>query len=227
MENVNFEINRRIEFVLKDKYKAASLVQEVEDDGLYVTIPWDEDSRKLLDIGDSVEVIYYDKKSVFGFMTRVVGRKTDNIPLYKIAKPIEIYKIQRRHLVRIEFTNGVEYVQYPVNENIDKSNLIILLNEMKDKGEIKSGVTVDISGGGARLRTSQPLELNKKLILSINLPSFHLTLIGKVLRVEKELYNNKIVYHSGIEFINISENDKEKIIEFIFVRMRELRNKLV
>lgn len=227
MENVNFEINRRIEFVLKDKYKAASLVQEVKDDALYVTIPLNEEGRKLLEIGDNVEVIYYDKRNVFGFMTRVVGRKTDNIPLYKIAKPIEIYKIQRRQLVRIEFTNGVEYIQYPVNENINKSNLEKLFNEMKDKDEIKSGFTVDLSGGGARLRTSQPLELDKKLILSIDLPSFHLILIGKVLRVDKALYNNKIVYHNGIEFINISENDKEKIIEFIFVRMRELRNRLV
>lgn len=227
MENVNFEINRRVEFVFEDNYKAASLIQEVNNDDIYVTIPLNEEGRKLLDIGDEVEVIYYDKRRVYGFITKIVGRKKDNIPLYKIAKPVEIYKIQRRQFVRIEFTNGVEYVQYHVNENIDKSNLEKLYNEMKVKGEIKSGFTVDLSGGGARLRTSQPLELNKKLILSIDLPSFHLILIGKVLRVQKELHNNKIIYHNGIEFINISENDKEKIIEFIFVRMRELRNRLV
>jgi c-di-GMP-binding flagellar brake protein YcgR len=82
---------------------------------------------------------------------------------------------------------------------------------------MKNGIIVDISGGGMKAVVKEQMINGHYAIASIKIPE-NLNLLCKIVWVEKDTINRN--YRVALSFEGISERDRDKIIKFIFEKMR-------
>ena len=119
------------------------------------------------------------KKATVGFVTEVVGRRREPIPCLIINKPEHIVPVnQKREYVRLDISLPVQF------RIIDE----------KDNAEIKEGITIDISAGGALFYTKTEVNIGQKMEIKMQV---------------------------AVEFDGIDEAHRDRIFKFIFKKQRE------
>ena len=86
------------------------------------------------------------------------------------------------------------------------------------------GMGVDISGSGLRMVTEQNLPTDTLIYANFILSRFpfvYIELFGKVVRCEPITIDKKQAYSVAITFVDISPEDREKIIECVFQKQRQ------
>jgi len=223
---IDFRINNKIEFILEGNAECSSLIQDVRPDSLLVTVPLEGLQRRMLPVGETVECVYFGEGSkVYMFTLKVIERVMDNIPLYRITIPDSYDKIQRRNYVRVPLIVPVLYTE--AQDDIDK-----LLREKTPeevealyRGSWLRGSTLDLSGGGMKLNTKTPVTPGALLVLIMKADELNIAVKGRVVRCIKNMGGDQPAFHSGIEFIDIPEARRDKIIGFIFERLRGMIRK--
>jgi len=114
-----------------------------------------------------------------------------------------------------------------MDEKLDQ--IIELLSEEKEiKGVSRKGMGIDISGSGMKILVDEPVEpgqfIQTKFFLS-KYPLSFMEIVGKVVRVTSVDENDQTLYHLGIKFINLSINERERIITCVFQKQREALRK--
>ena len=136
----------------------------------------------------------------------LIGRTREvKLNLYKLSKPYNISKIQRRNYVRVDM---VEYAFYKLQN---------------DNGEEvwKKGIILDLSGGGMKIKIEEKLSLRDRVTVNIFIAETEkVQIVGEVVRVEK---SNTGEYICGLKFKEISERTRDKIIQKVFEQMRKQR----
>lgn len=206
MVNTFFYENSRIDIIWDEDKVYKSNIQEVNDDGLSISVPVLNGEYLNLKYGNEITALSYDKNGViYKFNCKIKERKKDGkILLYVTDVPYNIEKIQRRDFVRVKFVKDIFY----------KS----LNNEMLNKA-----VMIDLSGGGTRIKFKEKFELNDKIKIVINYQDEELYIETKVVRIEKALDGDWIC---GFLFDEIDERIREKIINLVFKIMREERARI-
>lgn len=120
-----------------------------------------------------------------------------------------------------------------LNEMNRKLNLVLkLLVETRlpgiDPEELQD---VNLSGGGLRMVLHEKLEVGQKLGMEIRLPLFPPSVLYTVARIARvrpmDEKSDPPLYETALHFIDISEEDREKIIRYVFQRQRfHIRNGL-
>lgn len=226
MLKVTFQVNNKVEFIFDEGGRAVSLIQDVREECFLVNIPMKAGQVKLLSIGEEIEGFYYDKDHVYMFISKVLERTLDdNIPLYKLEIPSVFKKVQRRNFVRLPASIPIRYKSYhrDMKVLIETNNLQKI--EEHYKGEWDKGYTLDLSGGGARLNLYRPLKPRSIIYMILEDKDLHVGVKGRVIRCTPFIYERQITYHIGIEFIDILERKRDKIIRFIFTKLREIKRK--
>ncbi len=213
MEDNNImEINNKIEIYTKDFELAKSLIQDIDDDSIYIATPILNGKSFPLSTGDTVKCNYNDGKgNIYNFQAKVKGRKFDKIALIILERESELQKVQRRDNVRMPFLNMMRY------SPIDKYNENILRDI--DNCEYREGQTLDLSGGGLRIKIKESLKLGQLVVLNTKINNEDILALGKIVRDETE---NKNEYVYGVKFQYIDAKIKENIIQFIFKTTRNL-----
>lgn len=212
MITVSFQINKKLEIICEDGAIAKSVIQEVDEDLIYIGIPMYGGLYYPLKQGDLIEGYYSDDKgNIYKFKTAVIGRKYDKIPLIIINKPTDISKVQRRRYVRVEYVTEISYAV--VNNYSENAKNKVLLEEF-----IKA-YSVDISGGGMRAKLSSQLKLGDYVMVSLPIENQELVICCKVVRVQRDEESKMFI--CGLAFEDIDARVREKIIEFIFKAMRK------
>lgn len=206
LDDLTFIINNKIEISWNDGYYKSN-IENVDDKSIYISVPIKEGQYIPLRKGEQIEVIYYYKNDIYKFYTVVTDRKIDTIPLILIALPEEVFKVQRRMFVRV-----------PIVCNIDYSKLENQSNPKRFKA-----IMVDLSGGGMRIKFSEEVTLKSKILAYLPVGKEQLILKGEVVRVEKDEDKKRNV--CGINFIDLDERSREKLIKFIFQIMRDQMKK--
>ena len=75
----------------------------------------------------------------------------------------------------------------------------------------------DLSGGGAQFITNKSLSKGTELKVKIYLPSEVIECQAKVRWSKEEIIDNQSRFLVGVQFINISERDREEIIKYVFL----------
>ena len=162
----------------------------------------------VLQSGEQVECFFTDNTThdQYGFAAMVLRREIRVFPMYFMSMPQEYERIQRRRFVR-----------YPV--------LLPTQFRLYEDKTWQKGFLVDISGGGARLSHRYVLSDGDLIQVSFSLKQHDPTLIltGKVVRSEPLQAPGSAMYHSGIEFQNISIGVQDRIVGYVFQRMLEQR----
>jgi c-di-GMP-binding flagellar brake protein YcgR len=217
MDDYKFNVNKKIE-VLYEEQVYKSLIQDITDRQIYISIPIKDGNFISIRIGESFEVLYYEEKNVFKFDGIVIGRSTeDNVPLLIIAYPQEIRKIQRREFFRVEIIYFMQYLK--MGKKIDGDEIVKTLDT--EKGN--KGILLDISGGGMKLKLRDKLKAGDVIVTEIPMECEKIIAMGRVVRCE---IDEDEKYICGVAFKNIDNKTREKIIRFLFDKMRK-RSKIV
>ncbi|MDT8716639.1 PilZ domain-containing protein [Clostridium sp. 19966] len=214
--DIELNINSRVE-ILKDDMAFKSIIQDTNEENLSISLPVRDGVYITPQVGEQLEVIYYDNTHVYKFTATVITRKKEqNVPVLILDRPKNIIKIQRRKFVRINIRYSIKYSKL-INK-IDRKKL----EQIKEDDLNLSGVLVDLSGGGFRLKTADELSLNEFILGNMSIEGENIKIFGEVVRKEKA--EDKQFYY-GISFIEMDDKTRDKIIQNIFKIMRkQLKN---
>lgn len=207
MDKLKLEINNKIEVIYGEKnYK--SVIQDIreEEDEILISIPVLDGEYLTLVTGRVIEQIYYDNNgNVYQFKSKVLGRiKEKNLSLYRFSSPFDVRRIQRRDYVRVNFIKAINYLS---SKDIEKE-------------KYKKALLLDLSGGGMKIKVDEKLDKNDLIFSKIIYDDSIIDVNGKVVRVEK---TEDKEYICGINFSDIEERTREKIIRIVFKVMRKQR----
>lgn len=107
----------------------------------------------------------------------------------------------------------------------EKLNKLIGLMDSKDsEGVINVIKTINISGSGMSLVLAGHIEKGQRVDFSLRLPGFPLgkfEVCGEVIRVSPNKETNQGHLDVGIKFLNISQDDRDRLISYIFKQQRK------
>ena len=195
-------------------------VMDILDDRLLrITMPFYERRIVPLSVGDQYEMRIFSVKGIYGSKFTVINRlKEGNIFMadMELLKPLK--KVQRREYFRHD-------CQLPGNYRMVSSEEDLINNlEGEEQVEWKKCVILDISGGGMRMISEFQEKVSE--IIQVRFPLDNngeqqfLTENGKLISsVPKQAKVN--LYEQRIEFNGIEEQDRERIIRYIFDEERK------
>ncbi|MBC8062248.1 MAG: flagellar brake domain-containing protein [Clostridiaceae bacterium] len=221
MEKLDLLINKKIE-VIWEKQSFKSNIQDVNEKFFYISIPTKDGEYIPLRSGDLAEVMYYQELSIFQFDSRVIGRKVDGIPLIILEIPNTYKVVQRRQyyrVVKLDYLTVINFEKLPEGEGYKSK---IPKKQMDISKVSQKVVLLDLSGGGMRIKVEQPIQYGDILHFILNTLKGDIEIYGKVVRVERD---EKNFYVCGINFLDLTNLEREKIIQYTFEIMRNQRSK--
>jgi c-di-GMP-binding flagellar brake protein YcgR len=213
-----FSLNQRLEIAPQDALEyLPSRIEDFSGDNMVVAMPMRNALPLYLPIGTAVfgraiaeEGILYSFESVLLEMTMYP------LPLWTIRKPENVNRIQQRNFFR-----------YPAHLTIR----YFLVNETTGKPLIETetvGMSHNLSGGGVLLiANSAALKLGTRVWVEIPLtPTATIRSVAVAVRmdVKKDEYG-KTVFLIALQFVNMDEFMRHKIIKFLNARLLEERNR--
>lgn len=233
----NVKINSKVEMIAANGKKTFGTLYDIRDDIIMVSVFPGDKTFTLFYPGDKLELVIYDTESLFIFGVEVLDRESGDLLIYKFTRISEIKKHQRRDHVRIEYSSMIHYSldQELINSSLSRiENIVVLENNLEG---FKKGFIEDISGGGLRLRTNEKLEAGLTLrtdeklepglilVLKVGIENEDIVVKGELCHREEKEINGEKFYSYGVEFVDVDETTRDKIVEFVFLLMR--KNKLV
>lgn len=176
---------------------------------------------------------------LYHFTSTVLGRFTEPLTHYRVSRPAATQRQQRRQYVRLACRVEVIYwnleqipsfrsgPEEPGGKETGPPG--DSLHEVGGYLALLDGVpgipayALDLSGGGIRLLASQKLPQGSRLLLEIRLddPGTEVLLAeGKVTRVSPLEEEPQPRYRVGVSFSAISRGVRERIIRYVFKRLR-------
>ena len=210
MVNLELKVNSRIEVIVDEKsYKA--LIIDIEDDNIKINIPVCNDEYLMLYKDDKIEInSYLDDGKCFNYYCNVISKgKDNNVIYYKLTLPYDVRRIQRRNFFRVNLLEEVTY-----------KNITNKTEKEIEELPYKSGIMIDLSGGGLKVRTKEKLKGNDIIVMRIKMTGIEVKLKGQIVRIETSIDNNFLY---GVKFLDITEMESDKIIRELFEIMRKQR----
>lgn len=215
---VEFLVNSKLEIEFNDEsYK--SNIQDVTDEYIGISIPVSDGKYLPLARNERVTGVYYYGKDIYKFHTVVIGRKVEKILIIMLKKPETVTMVQRRGFVRVPLMLNVCCALMCTERNIHTIG--------DNQIEFFDAYSLDISGGGMRLAIDRNFEKKIQrgnvLMVTIPLGNENLTIKGKIVRIENDRKNPKII--CGLNFIDLDKKVREVIIKRVFHTMRDQMKK--
>ena len=210
MNSFKLDVNERLEVISNNKsYKC--VVTDLDEDWININIPVCEDGYLTLYSGELVEInMYLDNGKCYNFNAKVLSKgKENNIVYYKLSSPFNVKRIQRRNYFRVSVLNLAHYVNVT---NFDGEDI----NEVS----YTEVMMIDLSGGGAKLKINEDVQINDILSIKMNIHGAEIIVRGEVVRIQKSEDNQNLC---GIKFLDLSQSQIDKIIKELFQIMRKQR----
>lgn len=197
------------------------------EDKLEIVMPMEKTKLILLSVDEEYDVTFYSGKTLYQCFVRVVDRyKSNNMYIVAVELISSLRKCQRREYFR--FNCAIEMrarnLEEPEVRQIIEKNHCDLIQDMP----FRSGIMVDISGGGMRFMSQEDYERGKLICCSFGLniggQMKVFNAISMVLYI-KDVVNRKDVYEYRVKFIGLKLNEREEIIKYIFEEERKNRRK--
>lgn len=162
--------------------------------------------------GEKIKISYIVKdKGRYAFEAIVTRREYENIYNLEVQQKSNIKKYQMRRYYRFETSIPVAK-EYMIKS---KRHEEVIVEQCKTK---------DISGSGIKLYSNYKHNIGDIVRCIFEIDGQVINVKGKVLRVE-EIDTFDYIYSLGIDFIDISEENRDIIIKFIFREERILIEK--
>ncbi|WP_022850244.1 flagellar brake protein [Limisalsivibrio acetivorans] len=186
-----------------------SRIEDVKPKSILITMPTEKTVTIPLSSGVILDVAYVSEQGRFHFRSKVIKRVKEVIPLLEIEKPDAVYRKELREYFRVN----------------TRAKIKVLLTREEPDGSIKEKLCIasvhDISGGGIRIISECRMEMEEMVEVYFDgaIPGLE-SIQGRVRRAVA-LEEGK--YEAGLEFIDINNVDRDKVIKYVFKRQLELR----
>lgn len=187
--------------------KYRTRIEEVGQKLLMVGAPYDKGEIVPLREGMKIKVTFWDEVAAYSFDGKIMQRIAVPIPMFVLELPNSVAKVQRRSFVRVPAFFSVSF------RKVTKEGLSDLIKAMM----------LDLSGGGMRFTTQEYVENKSLLYAQIGLPNGELQTPVRVCRAEKIEDSKR--YSVSVEFHDLSERDRDRIIRCVFDLQRAMRKK--
>lgn len=182
-------------------------IEEVGERILAVGAPFDHGEVVPLREGTKIKLTFWDEAAAYSFEGTIMQRIAVPIPMFVLELPDSVAKVQRRNFVRVP-------AFYPVSfRSVTREGL----------SDNQKGTMIDLSGGGLRFLTKQPVENKALLYVLITLPRGEMKTPVRVCRAEK--MEGSKHYTVSVEFHDIAERDRDQIIRCVFDIQRTMRQR--
>lgn len=209
-----FKVNNKIE-IISDEGVFISDIQDVHGSYLAISIPIKEFQYLLLKLNEMIQVIYNDGTNIYKFNSAVIKRdNTNNIPLIWISIPKKFEKIQRRRFVRVPTLKTTKCAVISRDFKLNKASLSNL--------KFEDGTILDLSGSGSKLSTKLYAVKGDIIALIVPLGKTSIIVKGEIKRVDLGPSDERIY---GVNFIDLTNAEREKIISVVFKTMRKQMKK--
>ena len=210
----------------KTKVYTTKVYTVLTDDRVEIMMPMEKTKLILLPVDGVYDLCFYTQKGLYQCYARIYDRyKSNNVYVIALELTSNLRKHQRREYFRFSTVIDMR-IRELKKEEIDSLQTVkpVIVPGLP----LRRGLICDISGGGMRVITDTLFEEDKYVYGSFNIningkiKEFETT--GKVLKAQ-DLVNRPGEYEHRIQFINMSNDDREEIIKYIFEEERRLRRR--
>jgi len=187
-----------------------SRVEDIEGDILHVSMPTEKGVTVPLKPNTRLHISYVMDRGRLSFKSQVTDRYMDPIPMLKIVRPDVLFREELRSFFRVD-------TRIPVKILVDV-----------DEGEaitqkLFEAKILDLSGGGCRVFTEAPIKRGDVFEVFFQGSMEKLDSVKvEARRISKREEHLEI----GSEFYDISQNERDKVIKYVFKRQVEMRKLL-
>ena len=195
--------------VLEGEYEGRykTRVEEVGERLLAVGALFDKGEVVPLREGTKVKLTFWDEVAAYAFEAKIMQRIAVPVSLFVLELPDSISKVQRRNFVRVPAFYSITF------RTVNREGL----------SDLYKGTMLDLSGGGMRFSTKERVENKSLLYVQLALPIGEIQSPVRVCRAEQIVDSNR--YNVSVEFHEISERERDRIIRCVFDIQREMRKK--
>lgn len=211
---IKLNVNQNLE-IIENEITYKSSIQDIKNEYILIGMPISGSRYMMIHIGSIIEYYITNEKEVFKCRSVVLGKtKEKSVQLAMLSFPEVIERVQRREYFRLPIVMDIKYFILPENKvYIDLADVPIGYFKNLEKT-----VTVDISGGGVKIISKKGAKHNSFILLSIKVPD-EINVLCKVVRCDyDEVHKN---YKIALRYEKIDERLRDKIIKFIFDKLRE------
>lgn len=213
----SLEVSQRVQISLRDNEHAVlgrvllnSYIADIQKDRLFLAAPMLRTQVLTPEPGTWATVWVTGKTAVFVFESRVLENISGERPFLVLEPPEKIIRKQRRQFVRVEYVAPVTVWR-------------LLEDGQADDRVLARGYSCNISGGGIKLIMERSGQNERRVFVEIE--GFPLGgLEARVLRSEP-CAEGRGKHEWGLEFVGLTEAERDQIIKFTFARQREMRKK--
>lgn len=214
MEEIKLRLNEKIEIV-ENNTTFRSTVQDIREDEFLIDVPFSGNKYYLIHIGSEIEFFSLTEKDIIKCKSIVMGKVFENnIQLIIMSNPKVIERIQRREFFRLPISMEAGFYALP------EKGIYLNLRDVPGGyfNRLEKVYTLDLSGGGIKILTKQKMMQGQKAIVSLTL-SEETILLCSVIRTEIQADGKS--YKIALRFEDASERLRDKVIKFIFSKLRE------
>ncbi|NLK51760.1 MAG: hypothetical protein GX295_04855 [Syntrophomonadaceae bacterium] len=190
-----------------------SRIEEIGEDTLTLAMPLRKGEIVPLRPGDRIKVSFTRDEAGYLFHTRILSRVRTPLPIMIVEKREEAERWQRRSWVRVEITLPIHFRPWKAVRGNDEAEEVPYIE----------AETIDLSGGGILFTTNEKLQEGDYLDLLIDLPEIGpFKMKVRISRIQPAPPTAKKSYMVGVEFLNMREAKRDRIVKVVFDRQREL-----
>ncbi len=187
-----------------EKWRKGKVLRSAPDGGVILIFDRKEGPLSAIPVGSKLKVRWHGRGKLYEGIVEVRGSGGKFIPFIEVIPPKGFNPIERRRYRRIKALVPVEYRKV-------------------GEGAFKSSNTIDISGCGVKILVDEEINVGDELEVLIYLPNSEVvSSLGKVVRIEGE-ENNRI---AGIDLVVMDEHSRKNIVNFVFRKEREERQRV-
>jgi len=213
MKPEDIRINQLLEIEVEgEKGRLASRVEEIKDNYLFISMPMKKGALVPLWPGQEIKLIFRDKHSSVGGVSRVISRRREPLPHLIVNRPQKLVPVnQKREFVRLPVSLTIRFKVVNPNAEVKPDEI----------PEIQEGLTIDISAGGLLFTTKALLQAGQVLELEVKLTEKEsIYCKANVVRVFDRKHQNED-WKVALIYEDINERQRDRIFKFIFDKQRE------
>lgn len=218
MEKFTLSLGDKIEIELYDsegERKNPVLVSQYEktlkDGSMVIMAPIHAGQLYSIHRGEKIGIVFEKNKELYKFNAEAAERRSGGrILMMRVIPKSGIMHLQRRLFFRLNVVLDVEYRMF-IEGKVKE----------EDRGDFKKTVSKDLSGGGICLLSNVKPILNWNVEAKIDVGE-EVKFIGKIVRSTPMQNRGSYSYEMGVEFVDIKDTDREKVISFIFDYQRKM-----
>lgn len=224
-----------------EKVYKSQVLDFIDEDTASILMPIEGGRVIPLTIGDKYNLCFYTKKGLYQCKSVITDRsRINNVFVLTVQFTSELEKYQRRQYYRLKYLLEFKY-SIITDMEISIMNKLRNNNAKKEeekqafldtldsiKKEILSGTILDISGGGARFVSGHNHEHGNMIQMLLD---FDNGLGAKNFQIQAiivssdKMINRQGFYEHRVQFIDMTKEEREAIIKFIFEEERRQRKK--